>query len=53
MMGFGRDLAESDSFQKKFQSPKTRREVLKRLGDARASKVVLVIDEISALPYGV
>ena len=53
MMSFGRDLQDSDSFQKKFQSLKTRREVLKRLGDGRASKVVLVIDEISALPYSV
>ena len=53
MMGFGRDLEESDSFQKKFQSAKTRREVMERLGDAKPSKVVLMIDEISALPYSV
>ena len=53
MMSFGRDLEESDSFQKKFQSAKTRREVMERLGDANSSNVVLVIDEISALPYSI
>ena len=53
MMDFGRDLAKGEWFQKKFRSAKTRREVIEKLGDINPSKVVLVIDEISALPFGV
>lgn len=53
MMGFGFDTRAGVGFRKFYTKDTTRRKVKKRLGNNQAKKILLVIDEISALSYSV
>jgi hypothetical protein len=53
MMGLGINMPSGQGVKKRYTAVSTRREVMKRLGGQIAGKIVLVIDEISALIYDV
>ena len=52
-MGFGRTMIHGKRLRLKYSQCTTRQETLERLGGADPKKIVLVIDEISALTYEV
>ena len=53
MMGFGFDTRVGVGFRKFYTKDTTRRKIKKRLGNNQAKKILLVIDEISALSYSI
>ena len=53
MMGLGITMPRGKKLKKLYTNATTRRDVMKRLGGAHPEKIVLVIDEISALVYDV
>ena len=53
MMGLGRKMPSGKNLASKYNNYSTKRDVKKRLGGSQPGKIVLVIDEISAITYDV